>query len=127
MTTPEEEFESWWMHYPRKVDKGHARRAFAKARKVASLPDLIEGADKFGKLVKSKGTPAEFVPHPATWLNGERWADEELTPKAPLVSRRVFVPEPEVPAEERMTAEQLQEVRAIIRGGLGSGYVGVGK
>jgi hypothetical protein len=23
----------------------------------------------------------KFTPHPATWLNGERWLDEELQPK----------------------------------------------
>lgn len=30
---------------------------------------------------------AEFCPHPATWLNGERWADETEAPETPARSQ----------------------------------------
>ena len=26
----------------------------------------------------NKNTEMKFIPHPATWLNGERWEDEDV-------------------------------------------------
>lgn len=75
----------FWASYPRKVGKGAARKAYAKA--VAKVDEMVIG-DKvrvYAAMVKDEirrepmkdGRPAiEFVPHPATWLNQERWADE---------------------------------------------------
>ncbi len=68
------DFESWWEHVPRKIGKGQARRAFNTARKKADLKTLIAGIKKFTESVRNED--AEFIAHPATWLNGERWLDE---------------------------------------------------
>jgi hypothetical protein len=64
-------FAEFWLAYPRKVGKGTALKAYAKALKKTQ-PETILAA------VKAYPWPAdkEFVPHPSTWLNGERWADE---------------------------------------------------
>lgn len=64
-------FEQFWKIYPRRVGKGQARRAFASALSKVSLTDLI------ATLRGYEFDPRErFQPHPATWLNGERWLDE---------------------------------------------------
>jgi uncharacterized protein YdaU (DUF1376 family) len=68
------EFETWWPHYPNRVDRGHAIKAFARARETATLEDLIAGAKRYAALVAGK--EATFIAMPATWLNGERWKDE---------------------------------------------------
>ena len=70
-----DEFDEWYSFFPRKVAKGAARRAFAKARKVASQSDLIEGAKTYA--TKVTGKDKEYIAHPATWLNGERWLDSD--------------------------------------------------
>lgn len=68
-----DEFESvWWPIYPHKVGKGHARTAFARARKKASLEQLVEGVKVY---IKNKPDWQAWC-NPATWLNGERWLDE---------------------------------------------------
>ena len=75
------EFEAWWALYPRKVGKGAARAAWAKALRLAAPERLIQAlreqvaAGVFGQEV-------QFVPHPRTWLTQERWEDE-------VVMRRV--------------------------------------
>lgn len=73
-------FEEWWKHYPRKVAKGAARRAFAKALKKTDLETLTTTVQRFA--AKIAGKDPELIPHAATWLNAERWGDEDLAPTA---------------------------------------------
>lgn len=84
-STFEEEFETvFWPAYPpgRKVAKATARRSYLAARRSgATAQEIINGLGaavahwtRTGKIKNGKAT--EFVPHPATWLNGERWLDD---------------------------------------------------
>lgn len=74
-------FESFWEHYPHKVDKARARKAFRKIDpKKHKL--VIQGAKSFAE---DPNLPARaYIPYPGTWLNGERWEDGPL----PARSRR---------------------------------------
>lgn len=67
-------FEAFWKCYPRKVDKGHARKAFATALKRADAPTISQGARRYAEAVKGKDP--KYIAHAATWLNGDRWLDE---------------------------------------------------
>lgn len=79
-----DEFEQFWISYPRKIGKGDAWKAWPKA--VAHLrtstglapPEAAERlaatASQFAK--SPKGQSGEFCPHPATWLNGRRFEDD---------------------------------------------------
>lgn len=69
------EFDAFWAECPRKVGKGKARQAFAKARKGADATTIIAGMKRHARMVAH--TEQQFIPHPATWLNGERWEDED--------------------------------------------------
>lgn len=66
-----DDFERWWLAYPRRVGKGAARKAWLRAEAKA-------GADVLLAALHRQRWPADprFIPHPATWLNGERWADD---------------------------------------------------
>lgn len=66
------EFEQWYQHYPHKVQRGAAERAFAKARKLSSLEELIAGLQRY---VRSKPEDRHWQ-NPATWLNGKGWLDD---------------------------------------------------
>lgn len=68
------DFDRWYAAYPRKVARGAAEKAFTKARKLASLDDLIAGAERYAQQVR--GVEVRFIAHPATWLNQKRWLDE---------------------------------------------------
>lgn len=70
-----EEFEGWWTLYPRKIGKGAARTAYARARKKASAEELEAAARRFAELMTAERREMRYVPHPTTWLNQERWAD----------------------------------------------------
>lgn len=67
-----EVFERFWRLYPRKIGRGQARRAFLAALKKAPAMRILAA------LQKHSFNPQErFQPHPATWLNDERWLDEQ--------------------------------------------------
>jgi len=64
-------FEAFWEAYPRKVGKGQAREAWRRAVAKVGPAAVQTGLDR-----ATWPANAEYIPHPSTWLNGERWADE---------------------------------------------------
>jgi len=66
-------FEDFWAAYPRKIGKGAARKAWIKALTKTDPATVLSA-------VRSQPWPADvqFLPHPATWLNQERWTDEPM-------------------------------------------------
>ena len=63
------EFERFWQAYPRKVAKGGARKAWLAAIRKADAETIISA------VCAATWRNNEYDPHPATWLNGERWLD----------------------------------------------------
>src|SRR3990167_1372761 len=75
----ETEFAVWWAAWPRKVGGGGAAGAYRRARKLADAPTLLAGVRAYTASLARLKADGKFVPeicYPATWLNGERWADE---------------------------------------------------
>lgn len=77
-------FDLFWSNYPRKVGKGAARKAWKAALKKTSAEMLQECA-----LLYRFTCPKDpqYIAHPATWLNAERWLDDVNTeePETPEV------------------------------------------
>lgn len=71
--SPKNKFEEFWNAYPRKVSKGEARKAYAKAKEKTTEETLIAKAKAYAK---QAGRKDEFTKHPASWLNAEGWLDE---------------------------------------------------
>lgn len=74
-----EEFDRFWAKYPRKIGKGQAVKAWKAATKKAEPEAIISGLN--AHLPQWAATEEKFIPHAATWLNGERWTDEVTQPK----------------------------------------------
>jgi hypothetical protein len=76
-TATSEAFEAFWRAYPRKVSKGDAEKAWAKAKVDQDLRVRI-----MAKLNLLKKSPqwlkdgGQYVPYPASWLNAKGWEDE---------------------------------------------------
>lgn len=70
------EFDSFWNHYPKKVDKGAALRAFKRAVKKQDPETVIAGAKAYAE---DPNLPEkQFIKNPATWLNAEAWNNGPL-------------------------------------------------
>lgn len=70
-------FPKFWKLYPNKKGKAAAEKAWKKLKVTADLfGQIAEGLAAqvvCEAWVKDVG---QFIPHPATWLNGKRWEDE---------------------------------------------------
>ena len=80
-----EEFERFWQAWPRerRVSKRRAATKFAAALKRATAEEIIAGAAQYAADPnRPSGAEAKFIPHPATWLEQDRWADGPLPPRA---------------------------------------------
>ncbi len=85
-----DEFEIWYAAYPRHVGRGAALRAYKTARTKVEPDVLLRAGTLYAS--KCKGMDQKFIPHAATWLNQERWLDEDLQPpKPPPENTRVYV------------------------------------
>ena len=73
-----ESFEPWWSHYPRKLARGAAERAYIRALTKTSPETLLAAVQRFAS--QCAGKDPQYVPHAATWLNAERWSDEAPKP-----------------------------------------------
>jgi hypothetical protein len=69
----DKQFARFWDAYPRRIGKGQARKAWAKAVKTTDPETIIEAASRF-TVLRGNEDP-QFTAYPATWLNGERWTD----------------------------------------------------
>jgi len=74
------DFARFWSVYPNKKAKGDAEKAWAKIKPDQPLAEIIVTAVMAHRLSADwKKDGGQFIPHPATWLNGKRWEDE-VTP-----------------------------------------------
>lgn len=77
-------FERFWAAYPRKVGKGAARRSFQRINPNNALVErMIAAVNKQRWTVDWTKEGGQYIPHPATWLNQERWEDEIGTAPQP--------------------------------------------
>ena len=86
-------FDEFWSTYPRKTDKGNARKAWDKALKKTSGQTIILAAAAYAATTPDP----KFTAHPSTWLNGERWDDQPLA-LVPAVSATSPVTRRHIPA-----------------------------
>lgn len=78
---PADGFTEWWLHYPKKVKKLDAEKAYRAALKRGVTPEeLLQGLQRQKAAWKAKGTEPQYIPYPATWLRAGSWEDEFDTP-----------------------------------------------
>jgi hypothetical protein len=73
-----QDFEAFWLAYPRKVGKGTAWRAWL-AQKPPGLDVLLPSVDRAKKTEQWSRDGGQYIPHPSTWITGRRWEDEITT------------------------------------------------
>lgn len=76
-STIDSTFGLFWKEYPRKIDR---KKALSKWTKLNPSPEqfnqimaALKNQKQLKQWLKDNGA---YIPHPTTWLNGERWNDE---------------------------------------------------
>jgi hypothetical protein len=81
-------FERFWAIYPKKRSRAAAEKAW---RKLAPSPELIQRI--LDAVAAHRTDPdwlkngGEFIPYPASWLNGRRWEDVPMV-ALPSIGKR---------------------------------------
>jgi uncharacterized protein YdaU (DUF1376 family) len=85
----EDQFEEWWNAFPRgrKRAKGRAQKKYTSIINSGRAPPdvLLRGAMR---LAAALGDDHEYVPMPTTWLNDERWKDDDIADPARTNGKR---------------------------------------
>lgn len=72
-------FNEFWSAYPKKVNKKGCYKSFCKIKNLKQeMPVIMEALERFKR---SKGwlkDNGQFIPHPTTFINQERWKDEQI-------------------------------------------------
>jgi len=103
-------FDEFWLLYPRKIAKAVARKSWQRLTAEQQLM-AAKAISSHCDYWKAKETELEFIPHPATWLNQERWEDE-----------LVIEPKKEKIDKKWMFSNEGIEAKARELGVLGTGY-----
>ena len=69
-------FDTFWSAYPRKTAKAGAEKAWKKVGADALIDRILAALAVQSKSDAWRTDGGQFIPHPATWLNGKRWEDE---------------------------------------------------
>ena len=112
--TKAERWEEFWQAYPKKQAKGQAQKVYERAvsRDGVSETAIIAGIKTSPQLQRQK----QYIPLPATWLNGEGWNDEPQASQTELdldpgVKAEIEKGEREAAETERLTQEALRAGR----------------
>lgn len=70
-----DDFDAFWRLYPRKVGKPKCRQRWARMSPAARR-DALDALPVHLEHWRVAVSDPRFIPHPLTWLNGERWTDD---------------------------------------------------
>jgi hypothetical protein len=73
-------FDDFWSHYPKKLSKAQALRAWKLATKRKPAEQIIELAKAYAN---GKLPDPQYIPLASTWLNNDRWDDVEVSENKP--------------------------------------------
>lgn len=76
-------FEEFWKLYPRKVRKKDALKRWKSVTKTEEPRLIIEATKNYAKEIQRKKTAPDYIMHPPTFLNNERWKDYLVTNHTP--------------------------------------------
>jgi hypothetical protein len=79
-------FEEFWSIFPTKKNKARARDIW-KRKRYDEIAELICNDVQNRKAQDHQWQDPQYIPHPSTYLAGERWHDE-LTAKAPSKTKQ---------------------------------------
>lgn len=68
-------FDKFWERWPKKIKKPDARRAFRAAVKRDGIEAVSAGVKRWRLMWEQQKTDRQFIPYPASFLNGQQYMD----------------------------------------------------
>lgn len=72
-------FDRFWTAYPRKIAKKDSLKSWCRIQNLddSLMEKIMSGLER--QKLSNQWRDAQYIPHPATWINQERWTDEIAT------------------------------------------------
>ena len=86
LATYDDGFDRVWAEYPKHVKKKEAKKAWTQLHPSLELIDRIVAAVRWQRATPA-WSDAQFIPHFASWIRGERWDDEPCDTR-PLLGKQ---------------------------------------
>jgi len=109
--TESDDFDNFWRKYPRRTGKANAVKRW-RTMKPADRDAALAALDAHIANWRATKTEPQFIPHPATWLNGRRWEDEITVPEEGALARAIRLGSE---ARARMANEERARMNSEIR------------
>ena len=78
LTYEEQAFNEFWKAYPKKVNKKGAFTSFKRIKHLKEeLPLILAAVETFKTSKAWQKDNGQFIPHPQTFINQERWKDQQ--------------------------------------------------
>jgi len=72
-------FNEFWSAYPKKVNKKGCFKSFCKIKNLKEeMPLILDALERFKNSKGWQKDNGQYIPHPTTWINQERWKDEVI-------------------------------------------------
>ena len=105
-------FDDFWTLYPKRMARKDARKAWERVS-ASDRIDALVSLCKWRLLWMARGE-MQYVPMPATWLNGERWSDEPPADAVPThASQTAFPARPAVEARGEIPAHVREAIARL--------------
>ncbi|MFO0843269.1 MAG: hypothetical protein U0797_12880 [Gemmataceae bacterium] len=108
-------FQSFWAAYPKRAGKYDAQRAWLKIKPAPGLVEvMLRAVAAQVKTDQWQRDGGQYIPHPATWLNGHKWEDE-VGVSAPVghSADQTLADQARRKAERRMRKEQASDAGTV--------------
>ncbi len=77
--TIDEMFERFWEAYPKRKDKKRAYKGFLKIKPDSDLLEkMLSCIEREKQTIDWQKNNGQYIPYPSSWLNNERWNDEDM-------------------------------------------------
>lgn len=78
LTFEEQAFNTFWAAYPKKVNKKGAFTSFKRIKHLKDeMPFIMAALERFKASKDWQKDNGQFIPHPQTFINQERWKDQQ--------------------------------------------------
>lgn len=112
------DFDVFWMAYPRKKDKKRAASTWKRVAKPLGLEKIMAALDAYKAEITAKGTAADFIIYPSTFLNRiEEWMPLETMEPQKIANGAAANSDKSASAEFAMAMAKISKLSSKLIGG----------
>lgn len=88
LTYEEQAFNTFWLAYPKKVNKKGCFKSFKNIKNLKEeMPLILDAVERFKRSKEWLKDGGQYIPYPTTFINQERWKDEQIETREEVLNK----------------------------------------